>query len=215
MVFRISPKIAALIHACPAPRKSSNFEEQYKKLLEKGFKDVTEDFPVSCLIDNNKPISVYVDWGCAVVAPLSTLIATDGLNGCAALKIVDRKSNLQYLIHVFRNDTITSSMEHSLLKAQKIGINFSESEIEIMPGLIISTGAAPRILEALNRIDPSLLKKISLIRNLKESYARQGLVMHGGETYRYPDTDMAFDHRYYRCFFDKLTIKANGFVRVL
>ena len=181
-------------------KRKISFEDLYKKLQENGFKNVSKKFnKVSSDVQK-----VYVDWGTAVVAESSVALGTDGIATCAVLKLIDPTSDdIHYMLHAY-SDTEPDLIAQSLKKARSLGLSLKDSEIEIMPGGYLDSESTPHILEALYKVNHSLIDKISLIRDFKVQDASfQGLVVYDGKTYRYPETYTDYSSSDYSTYLDK------------
>lgn len=180
-----SKLVKGIISRLPVSGRENFFERLYQKLQKKGFKMVDKVF----YTPNPNVKEVYVLVGWAIIAKTSVSLGTAGISTCSALKIVDPSSNLHYVLHAAVS-TKPIDIENSLRKAQALGMNLKKSEIEIMPGYVLSSISTPHILEALYIVDPSLIGKVSLIHVPEDitSNLKQSLVSYNGKTYLYPET---------------------------
>ena len=161
-------------------RNLAYFENLYFYLQNKGFKKLSRSL-------NEKDPSITkinVGWGHAVVGKDSIALGTRGVAVCSALTVIDPTAeNLQYMLHVTPHNN-PEDINQSLLKARSLGINLKDSVIEVMPGERVNELTTPAILEALYKIDPSLIEKVVLIRDYEARYC-QALVTYKGHTYKY------------------------------
>lgn len=174
-------------------KREISFEQLYHELQEKGFKEVTREFNIRA----SKSKKVYIDWGHAIVAEAPVALGTNGINTCSALKLIDPTSDdLHYMLHAYP-DTEPSDIAKSLRKAHSLGMNLKDSEIEIMPGDCLNSESTPHILEAIYKVNSSLIDKVMLIQDpkLRSRAHSQALVTYDGKTYRYPD-DFPSSHEY-------------------
>lgn len=186
-----------------------NFNSLFKRLLKKqGFKPLEEvfnDIEDVRSHEQEKPQKVYVQGGDAVVANRLVLLGTGEVAICAALKIIDPTSDNQaYLLHAYPDVTSVDKIKKSLDKATSLGMNFKDSEIDIMPGSSYhdSNDPSSHILEALYKINPHFIDKISFIRDLSSSC--QGLAVYNGQTYLFPPSlSIGTNYNYYSCKFSK------------
>lgn len=90
----------------------------------------------------NGPKGTFVAQNYFKVAPLNTPLATSGVNTCAALIIIDKKSGKHYLAHIDPSASV-EQIQRSLG-----GIDLSSSEIYVMKGMTHS-GTVQNIFTAL------------------------------------------------------------------
>lgn len=173
-------------HSRALKKKRISFEQLFNELQEKGFKDVKKVFNAN----NPRIKQIYVDWGHAIVSEPKIALGTDGISSCSALKIIDPTTeNLQYMLHAYP-ETEPKDIAKSLRKARSLGMNLQDSKIEIMPGNCLTSESTPHILEALYKINPSLIDIVTLIHDMviDRIGSNQALVAFKGNTYRYPES---------------------------
>ncbi len=189
-----APVTAANSTTAPSLKNSKKricFWDLYQELQQKEFKEIYNH------LTTPEIKKVYVEWGCAVIAEASVALGTGGMADCSALKLIDPTSgNLHYMLHAFKDATKPSEITKSLRKARSLGMNLKDSEIEIMPGNWLNSSSTPHILEALYKVNSSLIDKVSLIRGPGGlSLITHNLVTHDGETYCFPETlNQVFSH---------------------
>lgn len=169
-------------------RSKISFQDVYDDLVRKDINVVDEPFQKEGGVKER----VYIGWDRAVIADSSIALATGELGACADLKVIDpTSSNLQFQMHVTTNGVSADYIKEILIKASSLGIHLEDSEIEIMPGLTLHPDPPNRILEALYRINPSLIDKVTLIRDpvLHEGHKYQAVLTHEGKTFRAPPSD--------------------------
>ncbi|MBI3591511.1 MAG: hypothetical protein HY094_09080 [Candidatus Melainabacteria bacterium] len=177
-------------------KKEISFKDLYLDLQKKGFKNVSIPFSKK---DDPSLKKIYTGWGHAVVGEGSVALGTDGIASCAVLKVIDPTAgNLHYMLHAYQYDTEPDDIKKSLIKASSLGINLKDSEIEIMPGSQIDSLSTPHILEAIYKVNPSLINKVVLIRDfeLQRTNSLQSLVAYKGDTYKYTDQFAKHCYRY-------------------
>jgi hypothetical protein len=191
----------------------------YLGLVEDGFTPVERVFESKPDATRKPKNSIYVDYGHAAIANGTYFLATDGLGPCAALRIVYPIENLDYLLHSFPSSTSVGEITQSIIRAEKLGMNLADSEFNVMPGSLLQFWTSIKILEAIYRIDPSLLENVSLVRDIKasERIETQGLVVHGGARFQYPSNIWCDDFDY-RTKFNNLarkTLAVDGFEQLI
>ncbi len=186
-----------------------SYSDKFSQMKHCGFVPVTADCDTVYCPETKK---VFVGFGKAVVSNSNVLLATDTLNSCAALKLFDPTTSLQYLIHSYPATEVTD-IEISLLETSLLGMSLVDAEFEMMPGWTLYEKAPSRLLEALHRINPAFVNKVVLVRDMtKHKTEGQALIVKQGKTFRYPGSlELNFNSKLSK----ESTLEEDGFVQVL